>query len=103
MNDWSWFSDCAPNGIDKFPVGKGFGPDRVDHDVLITLPFLNSERGQVIDVDWLKLIRSVSEHSKQWKASEYPGDVIDKDVFLTEENCRSQDGIGNPRVFDSTL
>jgi hypothetical protein len=88
---------------DEFLESEGLRTDGIDDGVFRSVRLLDSECSKIVDVDRLEPIRAITEDTECWETTQGPGDVIDQDVLLTEENCGSQDRIGEAGLDQRSL
>ena len=74
-------------------------PELVASIIDEALALLDRQGGQVIHVDRLDAVLPVAEHRKNGELAQQPGDVVDQDVFLAEQNGRTQDRVRDAEVL----
>ena len=102
-NDGARFSDSLSDGANEFPVGEALWSDRIDGYVFMHVALCHGKRGEVIDIDGLKAVVAPPEHAEDRQVSKEPRDVVDEDVLVAEENRRTENGIGQPGLFQGAF
>ena len=102
-DDGAGSADEEGDFLDEGAVGEGFGADGVDGDVGGFLAEGDGEGGEVIDVDGLEAVEAVAEDAEEGEFAEDPGDVVDEDVMVAEEDGGAEDGVGEVSGFEGGL
>ena len=87
----------------KLTIGESLGSDGIDDPVGLILTLFDSQLSQIIHIDGLKAITSITKNTKNGQVAQRPGNVIDQDIFFAEENRRTQDGVRYPGLDQATF
>ena len=97
------FADNFANALRQFPVGKGFGTDGVDNCVVGLLTLFDGQLGQVIYINGLDTILTITKHAKHGKAPQSPSDVVNQNIFFAKQNGGPKNGVGKAGVLQGSF
>ena len=89
--------------VDQLVEGKGLRSDRVYDQVFRLVRRIDSQPGQVFDVDGLQQVFACAGYDEYGELAKHPGDVVQQDVAFAEYECGPDNGIGEPRLENRPL
>src|SRR4029077_1302714 len=87
----------------KIPEGINLRSDRVDDPIVGIGRLVYRERDEVFDEYGLHAVIAAARDGEQWRAAQEPRDVVNQDVFDTENQRRPQNQIRQTRLRDLAL
>src|SRR6516225_5955355 len=75
---------------------KGFGSYSIDCRVGQLVYFEDCCLSQIVHIDRLQAISTVTENAEDREVSQGPCNIVDQDILFAKEHGRSQDAVGQP-------
>lgn len=99
-DDESLHSQHCSNRFRQSAVGESFLPNSLRYFIPILLSLFHRRGRQVVNADRLEPVISGAQHPKSRQVLQRPGYIVDQDVLLPEQDCRSQNTVGSAEPFE---
>ena len=93
----------VPDGVNEFVEPGPFGPYRVDDLGGVRPPRPYGQPGQVVDVNRTQPVRTGAADGEHRQAAQQPGDVVDQDAALAEEDRGAKHRVRNSRLRERSF
>src|SRR5215471_8570840 len=91
------------NESDKLLEGVSFGPDGVEYRIPFLLNGISDKSRHVIDINGADPVATVARNRKRRKMADEPRDVVDENVFETEDDGGPENRVGQTGLDDRLL
>jgi hypothetical protein len=96
-------SHFARNHFHQTAIAECFRSDSIRRLVRFPLDTRNDRGGKIVNIDRLQPIASVPVYAKYRQSPQRPGDIVDQNVFLAEQDRRPKYGMRQASLFDVLL
>src|SRR3989339_1983661 len=103
MNDPRFTLNPVGNEPNQFFIPENFRANGIYCHIIIGLSGVYRYPGYVFHKDRLQSIVTISRNGKYRKLCEKPGDIVDKDVLMSKDHRRPNDGIRQIGMDDCLL
>jgi len=100
VNEADAAAETSGDARDEVVEGVGFGADGVDGVIVGAFGGVSEKRGHVADENGLDAVASIAGNREHGKVADEPGDVVDENVFASEDDGGTENGEGKSGVAD---